>query len=282
MWANLRGASIFPPGHFYSPLIDIEAQASDAQSIEFDGLELWEHIDLRPEEMRRYYTDLVAHHSTIHFPKHRDGAFRYFSENQIFTFGDAFVLSAILQKEKPRRVVEVGSGFSSAVMLDTAGRMPDRPSFTFIEPYPKRLESVITSGDIATTTILRKRVQEVPLAKFDELEAGDFLFIDSSHVGKVGSDVAFLFLRILPRLKPGVIVHFHDIFYPWSYPIKWMLEGRAWNESLFVRTLLAGGDRFQVMAFNSFAAHAFPEFFRENVPEFLKDPGGSLWLKKVK
>ena len=163
MRANLRGAGVFPPGHFYSPLIDIEAQAPNAHGVEFDGPELWENIDLRPEGLRQYYSDLVANYSTIQFPRQKEAGFRYFSENEAFTFGDAFTLSAILLKEKPRRVIEVGSGFSSAVMLDTAARIPNRPSFTFIEPCAKRLESLITAEDVATTEILRQRVQEVPL-----------------------------------------------------------------------------------------------------------------------
>src|SRR5690606_1833553 len=119
-------------------------------------------------------------------------------------------------------------------------RSPMRPAFTFIEPYPRLLQSLITPDDAAAVTILPQRVQEVPLSVFDQLEPQDILFIDSSHVAKVGSDVVFLLLRVLPRLRPGVLIHFHDIFYPWSYPMRWIRQGCAWNESLFLRALLVG------------------------------------------
>jgi len=103
-----------------------------------------------------------------------------------------------------------------------------------------------------------RQVQDVPLSVFDQLEAQDLVFIDSSHVAKIGSDVTFIFLRILPRLKRGGLVHFHDIFYPCSYPAVWIREGRAWNESLFLRTFLVGNPQFQLVAFNSYVGYVFP------------------------
>ena len=116
---------------------------------------------------------------------------------------------------------------------------------------------------------------------FDQLEAQDLVFIDSSHVAKIGSDVTFILLRILPRLKRGVLVHFHDIFYPFSYPLSWIREGRAWNESLFLRAFLVGNSQFQLVAFNSYAGYSFPEVFRDRFPAFLNKTGGSMWIRKV-
>ena len=176
----------------------------------------------------------------------------------------------LLLPVKPRRIVEVGSGFSSAVMLDTLERVEGSAALTFIEPHPDRLYSLLSPQDRPTTTVVAKQVQEVPLALFDELEAQDVLFIDSSHVCKIGSDVAFLLLRVLPRLKRGVLVHFHDVFYPFTYPDSWIREGRAWNEALFLRTLLMGNAMFQIVAFNSYAACSFAEVFRDRFPAFLR------------
>ena len=116
---------------------------------------------------------------------------------------------------------------------------------------------------------------------FDQLEAQDLVFCDSSHVAKIGSDVSYILLRILPRLKPGVLVHFHDVFYPFSYPATWIREGRAWNESLFLRAFLVGNMQFQLVAFNCYAGYSFPELFRERLPAFLNDTGGSIWIRKV-
>ena len=89
-------------------------------------------------------------------------------------------------------------------------------------------------------------------------------------------------LRVLPRLQPGVIVQFHDIVYPFSYPAEWLCEGRAWNESLFLRAFLLLNNAFKVIAFNSYAVQVFPELFRNRVSEVLENRGGSLWLRKVR
>ena len=88
-------------------------------------------------------------------------------------------------------------------------------------------------------------------------------------------------LRVIPGLRPGVLVHFHDIFYPMSYPAEWIRAGWAWNESLFLRAFLVANDRYHIVAFNSFAGVAFPQLFRDKAPEVLRNTGGSIWLRKV-
>jgi len=278
---NLRGAVIYPPGHFYSPLLDIQALGPDDSSLPFDGAEWWEHVNLRPGEQRSYYEDLLNRFPLLPFPRQKSEGYRYFTDNVWFVLSDAFTLSGIIQKEKPRRIVEIGSGFSSAVMLDTLDQTHASASLTFIEPYPDRLYSLLSFHDRSLSTVLVQRLQEVSLSAFDQLEAQDVVFIDSSHVAKVGSDVTFALLRILPRLKRGVIVHFHDVFYPFSYPAGWIREGRAWNESLFLRAFLVGNRQFELVAFNSYAGYSFPEVFRDRLPAFLHNTGGSIWIRKL-
>jgi predicted O-methyltransferase YrrM len=269
-----------PPGHYYSPLLDIDNLAPSALSLPFDGVECWEHIDLRPQEQRIYYEDLLNRFPVLPFPIQKSDRYRYFTDNEWFVFSDAFTLSGIIRKEKPRRIIEIGSGFSSAVMLDTLSHTHESVGLTFIEPFRHRLHSLLSSSDRSSSTILAQPVQEVSLSVFDQLEAQDILFIDSSHVAKIGSDVTIILLRILPRLRRGVLVHFHDIFYPVSYPIDWIRDGRAWNESIFLRAFLVQNRDFRVMAFNSFAGYSFPELFRDRLAEFLNLTGGSIWLRK--
>lgn len=278
---NLRGVLTFPPGHFYSPLLDIKSLAAHEAALPFDGADWWEHVDMRLDEQRAYYQELVDGSPAAPFPSHKSERCRYYSVNNWFPWSDAFTLAGVMRKEKPRRIIEVGSGYSSAVMLDTLESSGLSTDLTFIEPYPARLYSLLTSNDKRTAVIHEKQVQQVPLAVFDELDEHDLLFIDSSHVLKVGSDLSFIMLRVMPRLKPGVIVHFHDIFYPCSYPANWIREGRAWNESLALRAMLVGGSMFRVLAFNAFAGESFPEIFSGRFPEFLQNTGGSLWLKKI-
>lgn len=278
---NSRGATFYPPGHFYSPLLDISSLPASAPHLPYDGVENWEHVDLRPTEQRAYYDDLLTQFPLLPFPAQQTPPYRFYTNNTWFCLADAFTLSGMIRKERPQRIVEVGSGFSSAVMLDTLHHVQTTAQLTFIEPNPDRLDLLLTESDRKNTKTFVQQVQEVPLSIFDQLEAQDMLFIDSSHVAKIGSDVTFILLRILPRLKPGVLVHFHDIQYPYSYPAQWIREGRAWNESIVLRTFLLGNVQFQVVAFNSYAGLTFPELFQQRFPAFLADTGGSIWLRKV-
>jgi hypothetical protein len=166
-------------------------------------------------------------------------------------------------------------------MLDTIDREQAPISITCIEPYPDRLLGLLSPEDRSRISLVKKSVQEVSLDLFQSLRPGDFLFIDSSHVAKIGSDVAFLFLKILPSLAPGVWIHIHDMFYPESYPASWIREGRAWNESLFLRALLLGNTQFEVSAFSSHALSTFPADFWAPFPAFRTHPGCSLWMRRV-
>jgi hypothetical protein len=103
---------------------------------------------------------------------------------------------------------------------------------TFIDPYPEWLQSLIRKDDHARIAIVPKRVQDVAPRRFHEQAANDILFIDSTHVAKIGSDVNHIIGNILPVLRPGVYVHFHDIFYPFEYPLEWLDEGRVLDGGL--------------------------------------------------
>jgi hypothetical protein len=116
---------------------------------------------------------------------------------------------------------------------------------------------------------------------FTQLEENDILFIDSSHVSKIGSDVNYILFNVLPKLNPGVIVHFHDILWPFEYPQEWINQGWAWNEAYMLRAFLQFNTKFQVSLFNSYVGHTFNDYLADNMPLMLEDTGGSIWLKKV-
>lgn len=280
-YPNQRGASLFPPGHFYSPLLDLAGVKPSAESLPHDDEKCWEHVELRPDEQRALYAELLAQKPRLSFPEQEQQGWCYHWDNDWFPLADAFLLSGLMRREKPQRIIEVGSGFSTAVMLDTLEQAGGQCDITCIEPYPQRLEQLLSGQDMGRITLHRQSVQTMPMAIFDTLKAGDFLFIDSSHVAKAGSDVAFLFLRVIPRLKPGVWVHVHDMFYPGSYPMAWFQEGRAWNESLFLRALLIGSPDLKVRAFNQYAAAQFPGLFTDSLPALLANAGGSFWMQRA-
>jgi hypothetical protein len=108
------------------------------------------------------------------------------------------------------------------------------------------------------------------------------LFIDSSHVAKTASDVNFEIFELLPRLKPSVIVHFHDIFYPFEYPHGWIFDiRRSWNEIYFLRAFLMYNSAFEILFFNDYFACKFPHLTEHGPSHFRQNPGGGLWLRKL-
>jgi predicted O-methyltransferase YrrM len=216
--------------------------------------------------------------------------FRYYLDNPFFAFGDGVVLTAMLRHLRPKRVVEVGSGFSSAAMLDINERyLSGQTRFTFIDPYPERLLSLLTPADRdGVATVVASKVQDVPLSTFMTLEPGDILFIDSSHVAKEGSDVTHLLFHVLPHVRPGVVIHFHDILWPFEYPVSWLLGGRIWNEAYVLRAFLQFNTSFQMLFFNSYLAKRHGTLLASKLPEMLKTPSfedtfgnSSLWLRRV-
>ncbi|MBF0510802.1 MAG: class I SAM-dependent methyltransferase, partial [Candidatus Omnitrophica bacterium] len=122
---------------------------------------------------------------------------------------------------------------------------------------------------------------DVDVSFFDELGENDILFVDSSHVSKTGSDVNHILFNILPKLNKGVLIHFHDIFYPFEYPKPWVLEGRCWNEDYLLRAFLSYNNSFEIVVFNTFLEHFHEDWFKENMPLCLKNKGGSIWLRKI-
>ncbi len=160
------------------------------------------------------------------FKSEKQNNLRYQFENGFYSYTDAIMLYSMIRYYKPKRIIEIGAGFSSSVMLDTNELFFENAiNLTFIDPYADRLYSLITENDKKTATIIETNVQLTPLIVFEKLEQGDILFVDSAHVTKTGSDVNYILFEILPALKKGVLVHFHDVFYPFEYPKDWVFNG---------------------------------------------------------
>jgi hypothetical protein len=278
--ALLRACGPFRPGHYYSPIPDREAVLREtrlwAMPRTIPGIELREESQLHLlDDFARYYKDLP-------FPEDPTPGRRYYFRNENFVYADGITLYAMLRHVKPRRIVEIGSGFSSAAMLDTIELfLGGAVSVTCIEPDPRRLNSVLRPDDGLRATVIEQRVQDLPLAMFQTLEAGDILFIDGSHVAKIGSDVNYLLGDVLPTLPVGVYVHIHDVPYPFEYFREWVRLGLAWNEVYMVRAFLAFNRAYEIVFFNSFLQHFHRPWFEQHMPLCLKNTGGSLWLRRV-
>lgn len=277
---EVRKQGAFPAGHYYSPIPSEEDVLTYVQSRKPPRYELL-GIMLNEQCQHDLLKEYVHFYKDLPFPEKQTPGLRYYFDNSWFSYSDAIFLYSFLRKHMPKRIIEVGSGFSSAVMLDTIDRFfSQRPELTFIEPYPDRLISLFREGDREQVKLIDKKIQEVPIDVFLTLEPGDLLFIDSSHVVKCGSDLHLLMFEILPRLKPGVIVHFHDVFYPFDYPSEWLTEGRYWNENYFLRMFLSYNSEWSIQFFNTYAHFMFGDLIKAEMPLCARNTGGSLYIQR--
>jgi Methyltransferase domain len=272
---------LFPLGHFYSPVAD----PNDVRARE--GL-LWSRadempgIDLNVTAQLALLRQLRPHAASISYPVNDPGDGRtYFYSNDQYPVLDAEFLHAALSVFRPKVMIEVGAGFSSLVTAGVnRGLLKNQLDFTCIEPYPRQF---LVDGVEGITRLVQKRVEDVDLSFFDRLEAGDILFIDSSHVSKVGSDVNHFFFNVLPRLRSGVLVHLHDIFLPDEYPKHWVIdEGRNWNEQYLLRAFLEFNPGFEVIWAAHYMGTRHPEAVRMTFPRYPElGGGGSFWIRRT-
>lgn len=202
---------------------------------------------------------------------------RFQFANDYFTSPDAEVAYAITRDLCPRRIVEIGSGNSTRLFREALRDGGSDAELVSIDPDPRREVEGIADR------VVRRRVEELDAEEIcGWLDAGDFLFIDSSHEIEAGNDVVTLLLRVVPALRPGVLVHVHDVFLPFEYPREWLVDGGwRWSEQYLVQALLQDSEALEVLwpghylqrTRADFAAHfAAPELGR----------GSSLWLRKVR
>ncbi|MFZ5906082.1 MAG: class I SAM-dependent methyltransferase [Nitrospirota bacterium] len=277
-----KGTFAFPPGHFYSPVPSIREIKLREEYIFDQWPETLPGIDLHVpgqlallDAFRKFYPEFP-------FGAERKEGLRFFRNNPSYGHSDALILYCMLRFLKPKRIIEIGSGFSSCLTLDVNELfMENRMECTFIEPYPELLRSLLRDTDTPNIEIIPGRLQEVDTELFSALSPSDILFIDSTHVAKVDSDVNHIFFRILPGLRPGVSIHFHDIFYPFEYPKNWFYEGLAWNEAYILRAFLQHNPSYRIAFFNTYLAYFHPEKFFRDIPFPLDYVGGSLWIEKV-
>jgi predicted O-methyltransferase YrrM len=271
-----------PPGHFYSPIpsaADIAGHRdplSRNAPLDLPGIDLREEAQLaRLERLRRYYVDQPWS------AEPRTGV-RYYFENDQYSYGDAIFLFCMLRELRPKRIVEVGAGFTTAAMLDTVERFLGKDiKITCLEPHPERVESLLRPGDEKRLELIRLPAQDAPLDVFTELGHDDLLFVDSTHVSKLGSDVNRLVLDVMPRLAKGVVVHFHDVFWPFEYPLRWIQENRAWNEAYLLRAFLCFNPAFEILLFNHLLGTRYRDVIARDFPLCIKNIGGSLWLRRA-
>ena len=264
------------PAHFYQPIPDTQSLPETlwTQPSELVGIDMNEAMQL----------DLLRRH----FQKFRDEYARFATEpsveenrfylgNQLFDGVDALVAYCTVRHFQPQLIIEVGSGFSSLVLGDAVAKNTDS-SLICIEPYPR---GFLRKGFAGLRSLIEKKVQDIDLEFFSQLQAGDVLFIDSSHTVRIGGDVNYLFLEVLPRLKPGVIVHVHDIFLPFEYRRDWVLdELRFWTEQYLLQAFLTFNSEFEVLIANNYLNYYHQQDLEAAFPHLESWGGGSFWMRR--
>lgn len=285
--ASLKRGALPLPVHFYSPvpdLADLERRDVWSRRSELSG------IDFRSEAQVALLLQLGEKYGLECDWPARPGhdSSEFYTENSSFSFGCAAAAHSIVRDSKPKRLIEIGSGMSSMILSAALGfneREGAQPAeYTIVDPYPSDTLNRLRG---TRPTILAKRAEVVHTGFFEQLDRGDILFIDSGHVVRIGGDVNFLVLDVLPRLRPGVLVHFHDIHLPYEYHKVYATNPAFrmfWTEAYLLQAFLAGNSNFVVLLGMTYLMRDRPDAFGQAFPLF--DPAqhklvsGSFWITR--
>ncbi len=275
--------------HFYLPIPDTAHLSADLwnKPSKMIGIEINEfyQLDLLSELVKCYKAEYER------WPPNKTAVeYQYYSNNVFFESADAEILYCIIRHFKPKKIFEFGSGFSTLVSAEAARKNTeggDTCEFLAFEPYPK---SMLRENLPGLTKLIVAPLQSVSLAQFDELKENDILFVDSSHVLKIGSDVHYLFLEVLPRLNKGVLVHFHDIFLPMEYSKAWVLNRvMFYTEQYMLQAFLSFNPKFQVVWAGNYMHLRYPDKLAAAFTSYVRDRRikagervpSSFWIRRV-
>lgn len=276
----LRLMGVYPGRyHYYTPAVrerDLIHSTEEPRSLPA--------INWQLQEQLTFLSSFDFTHELDKIPTLQNLPRQYRFDYGAFPAGDADLLYGILRSVKPSKIIEIGSGSSTLLMLEAiAGNKRDDPDYrcelSCIEPYAH--DWLEKTG----MNIIRQRVETISPERFDSLGRNDILFIDSSHVVRAQNDVVYEYLQILPRLKSGVLVHIHDIFSPRDYPRKWLIENNnQWGEQYLVEAFLSFNKEFKVLCSANMLYHDHRKAFEAACPmlaHYERQMPSSLWLSKL-
>jgi predicted O-methyltransferase YrrM len=274
----------FPLGHYYSPLPDHRELAREPRRSQVwpPGPRPTPGIDWRPAAQRRL-AETFAEQERLQLA-HAETAdpTEYWAQNDQYPALDAWVLEGLLRHLRPARMIEIGSGFSSLVTARVNRELlSGSMRFTCIEPYPREF---LVAGVPGISDLRVEEVQDTPLSLFERLDGGDVLFVDTAHTVKTGGDVAWIYGEVIPRLRPGVVVHIHDAFIPGEYPQEWVLEGWGWNEIYLIKAFLAFNSAFEVLFGVQWMLQNEPALVDRAFPglaAYRHRQGAALWIRRT-
>ena len=268
---------VFPiRDHFYEPQFDLRSMRRPlAQERPLPG------IDWNVSEQLQLLDSMSFAGELANTPVDKAADLTFYVNNGAFDSGDAEFWYQMVRLKKPRRIFEIGSGYSTLAAIQAIRRNQDEDvtytcKHVCIEPYPQPwLERTNAS-------LVQKKVEDLDVLFFSELEENDVLFIDSSHMIRPDGDVLFEYLELLPTLNKGVIVHSHDIFSPRNYPYGWLVDQvRFWNEQYLLEAFLTHNDTWAIIGSLNYLHHHHYESLK-NVAPFLTEANepGSFYIQK--
>lgn len=269
------------PVHFYQPIPDARDIALRKKIIwknsELVGIDMNDEVQLKflREIFPKYYDEYTK------FPK-------YNGQTCGFSTVDAEVLHCMVRYFKPSKIIEIGSGFSTFLFIKAIEANKEKEKkksrLTVIDPHPpKQIQKALDNSP--NCILIQKKCEDLDINFFLQLESNDILFIDSTHVVKIGGEVNYLYLEILPRLNKGVIIHAHDIFIPLEYPKDWVLKGhRFWTEQYLLHAFLIYNNAFEVLFGGSYIHINYSKELKSIIPSYdsQEAPPGSFWIRKIK
>jgi hypothetical protein len=284
----LKNGFLPMPVNFYSPVPDIE---------DLKNRNIWDTkselvgIDFNVNEQTKLLTKLGLKYSNeCQWPlTPRKNTGEYYVQNPSFSYGCAASTHCIIRNFKPNTIIEIGSGMSSRV-ISSALKMNyandgHKSDYIIVDPYPN---DFIKNRSIEIKNLIETRVELTQPLFFDQLKQNDILFIDSGHSVRIGADVNYLLLEILPRLKPGVIVHIHDINIPYEYPKVYATNEtfrQFWTEQYLLQSFLCFNNQFEILLAMNYLmkdhSAIFKKYFPYYNPEVHLFNSGSFWIRKI-
>ena len=267
--------------HYYEPMINpgkhLERPLTEDRTLAA--------IDLNEKGQLSLLNDFQYAEELKDFPLHKENKASYYYFNDSYGPGDSEYLYQIIRHFQPKKLIEIGSG-NSTLMAQNAIRknQQSNPAYhckhSCIEPFEQPwLEEL-------GIEVSRERVEKIDLSVFKSLEENDILFIDSSHIIRPQGDVLHEYLTILPLLKPGVLIHIHDIFTPKDYPEKWVIENHHfWNEQYLLEAFLSFNGSFEIIGALNYLKHHHFDALAAQCPvlgQFPSSEPGAFWMKKLK
>ncbi|MBN2603346.1 MAG: class I SAM-dependent methyltransferase [Candidatus Thermoplasmatota archaeon] len=267
------------PNHYYEPIPDVSNMKESIWERETE----MKGIDLNVDEQLIFADEICQKYKKEYDCfglNEANSESKYFVNNGWFGEVDGDILYSIIRHYKPKKIIEIGGGWSTLLISYALSKNQSEMGFlgeiTTIDPYlPKILKNEISN----LSNLVEKKVQDIDYSIFQNLEENDILFIDSSHVVKLNSDVCCECLEILPRLNKGVLVHFHDIFLPKEYPKEWVVKNKFfWNESYLLQAFLMFNKSFKVIWAGNYMKLKHPE----KISKLSRSQAcQSFWIQKV-